>query len=52
MNKKVKVALGILGGCFGAYCLVALGYNARMKKTNPSPKPPKHSNSKQVYIIR
>ena len=23
-----------------------------MKKTNPSPKPPKHSSSRQVYIIR
>lgn len=54
MNKKVKVALGILGGSFGAFCIFALGYNKHMKKTNPnpSPKPPKHSSSRQVYIIR
>ena len=52
MNKKVKVALGILGGSFGAFCIFALGYNTHMKKTNPSPKPPKHSSSRQVYIIR
>jgi hypothetical protein len=52
MNKKVKVALGILGGSFGAFCIFALGYNKHMKKTNPGPKPPKHTNSKQIYIIR
>lgn len=52
MNKKVKIALGILGGGFASYCLIALGYNAHMKKTNPSPKPPKHSSSRQVYVIK
>lgn len=52
MNKKVKVALGILGGGFASYCLIALGYNAHMKKTNPSPKPSKHSYSEQTYTIK
>lgn len=52
MNKKVKVALGILGVGFGAYCLVALGYNAHMKKTNPGPKPSKNSYSEQTYTIK
>lgn len=52
MNKKVKVALGILGGSFGAFCIFALGYNKHMKKTNPCPKQPKHSHSKQYYIIK
>lgn len=52
MNKKVKVALGILGGSFGAFCAFALGYNKHMKKTNPSPKPPKHSYSEQSYTIK
>lgn len=50
MNKKVKVALGILGGGFASYCLIALGYNAHMKKTNP--KPSKHSYSEQTYTIK
>ena len=52
MNKKVKVALGILGGSFGAFCIFALGYNKHMKKTNPSPKPSKHSYSEQTYTIK
>ena len=50
MNKKVKVALGILGGSFGAFCIFALGYNKHMKKTNP--KPIKHSYSEQTYTIK
>lgn len=52
MNKKVKVALGILGGSFGAFCIFALGYNKHMKKTNPNPKPLKHSYSEQTYTIK
>lgn len=52
MNNKVKVALGILGGSFGAFCVFVLGYNRHMKKTNPCLKPPKHSYSEQTYTIK
>ncbi len=49
MNKKVKVTLGVLGGAFASYCLIALGYNLHMKKR---PKQDKHTYSCQVHLIK